>query len=280
MGAPVSYARLSHTLRTLVVLSLMGTAVGACDAQYADAIVLEPVGSSGSVSVLPEPPTGVGGADGERPETGEGGPGNHNTLCLPCSSRFDCQGRGDLCLFIGGEPRCGRACSGERDCPSDYDCTRVSTDPDDERQCVPEAGSCRESPASLAETRAYVRAVVNGVRERRGLDPLRASACLDEIGQEAVAELVSEGTTNTKFNRECANFIPNCDCDWRQESQAFVNLEALSWEDAVEYPFDRASQSDPDGAFFRNVVSEEWKRMGIGALFDDDYLRISLEFGP
>ncbi|HEY6727140.1 MAG TPA: hypothetical protein VI197_24065 [Polyangiaceae bacterium] len=255
-------------------------ALGACDEQYADAVIAKPAGSSGSVSVLPDPPTGVGGADNERPDPDEGGPGTDDTLCLPCASRVDCKGRDDLCLFIGGEPRCGRACSGEHDCPSDYDCMRIGADPDDERQCVPEAGACRESPASLGEMRAYVRAVLNDVRARRGLEPLRGSACLDEIGQDAVAELVLEGTVNTKFNRECANYIPYCDCDWRQESQAFVNLDSITWEDAVEHPFERAAQSDPDGAFFRNVVSDDWERVGIGVLLDDDYLRISLEFGP
>lgn len=269
------------TSRALLVLALIAPAtpgLGACDAQYADAVVSEPTGSSGSVSVFPEVPTAAGGASHELPDPDEGGPDMDNTLCLPCSSHLDCKGREDLCLFIGGEPRCGRACVGEHDCPSDYDCMRVS--PEDERQCVPEAGSCRESPASIGEMRAYVRAVLNDVRERRGLDPLRESSCLDEIGQEAVAEFETEGILNTKFNRECANFIPYCDCDWRQESQAFVNLDSLTWEEAVEYPFERAAQSDPDGSFFRNVVSDDWERVGIGVLLDDDDLRISLEFGP
>lgn len=269
------------TSRTLLLslLAVGGATLSACDEQYADAIVAEPPGSAGSVSVFPGP-SGSGGAAPERPDPDGGPPVMGDTLCLPCASSLDCKGRDDLCLFIGGEPRCGRACSGERDCPSDYDCERVSTDPDDERQCVPELASCRASPASLGEMRAYVRDVVNDVRERRGLEPLRASACLDEIGQEAVAELAIEGTVNTKFNRECADFIPYCDCDWRQESQAFVPLDSSTWQDAVEYPFDRAAQSDPNGSFFRNVVSDEWERIGVGVMLDYDYLRISLEFAP
>lgn len=271
-----------RTSRPLVVLSLIAagaTVLGACDEQYADAVVKEPVGSSGSVSVIPDP-TGAGGARPDPPDPNTGPPVTEDTLCLPCSSHVDCEGRDDLCLFIGGEPRCGRACAGEHDCPSDYDCERVSDDPDDQRQCIPEAASCRESPASIGEMRAFVRDVVNDVRERRGLEPLRGSACLDDIGQEAVAELAIEGTVNTKFNRECANFIPYCDCDWRQESQAFVNLDSRTWEEAVEYPFERAAESDPDGSFFRNVVSDEWERVGVGVMLDYDYLRISLEFAP
>lgn len=272
-------SRTSRALPVLFLLAAGGAALGACEEQYADAVVSEPMGSSGSVSVIPDPP-GAGGAGNEPSDPNEGPPVSEDTLCLPCSSHLDCEGRDDLCLFIGGEPRCGRACAGEHDCPSDYDCERVSDDPADERQCVPEAASCRESPASLGEMRAYVRDVVNDVRERRGLEPLRGSACLDEIGQQAVAELAVEGTVNTKFNRECVNFIPYCDCDWRGESQAFVNLDSRTWEEAVEYPFERAAQSDPDGSFFRNVVSDDWERVGIGVLLDYDYLRISLEFAP
>lgn len=271
--------RTSRALAAHSVVAVACAGLGACDEQYADAVVEPPAGASGSVSVLPDPP-GEGGAGNEPLEPGAGPPGTEDTLCLPCSSRLDCEGRDDLCLFIDGEPRCGRECSGERDCPSDYDCMRVSLDPDDERQCVPELGSCREVPASLEEMRAYVRAVLNDVRERRGLDPLRPSDCLDDIGQEAVAELVTEGTFNTKFNRECANFIPYCDCDWRAEGQAFAEIDQRTWQEAVDFPFERAAQSDPDGSFFRNVVSDEWERLGIGVLFDEDYLRISLEFAP
>ena len=274
-----SVQRTSRPLVVLLLIAAGATVLGACDEQYADAVVKEPVGSSGSVSVIPDP-TGAGGARPDPPDPNTGPPVTEDTLCLPCSSHVDCEGRDDLCLFIGGEPRCGRACAGEHDCPSDYDCERVSDDPDDQRQCIPEAASCRESPASIGEVRAYVRDVVNEVRERRGLEPLRGSACLDDIGQEAVAELAIEGTVNTKFNRECANFIPYCDCDWSQESQAFVNLDSRTWEEAVEYPFERAAESDPDGSFFRNVVSDEWERVGVGVMLDYDYLRISLEFAP
>ncbi|HEU5076092.1 MAG TPA: hypothetical protein VFU02_17990, partial [Polyangiaceae bacterium] len=234
-----------RTSRALVAhgaVALACAGLGGCDEQYADAVVEPPPGASGSVSVLPDP-EGEGGAGNEPLDPDAGSSGTEDTLCLPCSSRFDCEGHDDLCLFIGGEPRCGRECSSEYDCPSDYDCVRVSPDPDDERQCVPEVGSCREVPASLEEMRAYVRAVLNDVRDRRGLDSLRESDCLDEIGQQAVVELVTEGTPNTKFNRECADFIPYCDCDWRAESQAFIEIDQRTWEEAVEFPFDRAAQS-------------------------------------
>ena len=263
----------------LAALAASVTGLGACDAQYADAVVPEPDGSTGSVRVFPDLP-GAGGANNEVPDPDDGLPDNGDTLCLPCSSSLNCGGRDNLCLFIGGEPRCGRECSGEHDCPSDFDCIPVSPDPDDEWQCVPEQGSCRDSPASLDEMRGYVRAVLNDVRARRGLDPLRESECLDMIGQEAVAELDSEGTLYTKFNRECANFVPQCECDWSEESQAFVNVESRTWEEAVEYPFERAAQLDPDGSFFQNVVSDDWERLGVGVLLDYDYLRISLEFAP
>jgi hypothetical protein len=125
-----------------------------------------------------------------------------------------------------------------------------------------------------------VRAVLNDVREQRGLPSLRSSDCLDEIGQQAVAELETEGTFKTKYNRECANLVPNCLCDWREESQAFVRIDEGGWQAAVRYPFERAAQLDPDGTFFRNVVSDEWERVGVGVLLDDDYLRVSLEFAP
>lgn len=265
---------------TLVLLSLpcVGTTgLGGCSEQYADAVVAK--GTSGSVSVFPDDVRGAGGADNELPDPDDWPPAV-DTLCQPCRSSLDCEGDDDLCLSIGGEPRCGRECSGEHDCPSDYDCMVVSPDPDDERQCVPEAGSCRQAPASLDEMRDEVLDVLNDQRTRRGLDPLRESDCLNDIGQEAVAEFVTEGTFRTKFNRECANFIPYCECDWREESQAFVSIEMRTWQEAVEYPFERAAQFDPDGSFFRNVVSDEWERVGVGVTLDFDYLRISLEFAP
>ena len=222
-------------------LGVVMSVISACSEQYADAVVAEPSASSGgSVSIVP----GV---------TGAGGAGNEF---------------GD-----DGEAHCGQACESERDCPSDYDCFRIG----DDWQCVPESGSC--GPLR-DEMRDYVRTVLNDLRERRGLPALRSSECLDEIGQQAVTELETEGTFNTKFNRECASFVPNCLCDWREESQAFVRVYDGSWQDAVRYPFERAAQSDPDGTFFRNVVSDEWERVGVGVLLDNDYLRVSLEFAP
>jgi len=269
--------------RGVVLLGLLGASAAglvACSEQYADAVVAKPSGTSGSVSVFPDVP-GAGGAEFEVPDPDVWPPAT-DTLCQPCRSSLDCAGHDDLCLSIGGEPRCGRECSGEHDCPSDYDCVVVSQDPDDERQCVPETSSCRGAPASLEEMRDQVRDVLNDQRARRGLDSLRQDDCLDKIGQDAVVELLTEGSFRAKFNRECANFVPNCQCGWREESQAFVSLDMRTWQEAVEYPFERAAQSDPDGSFFRNVVSDDWERVGVGVLLDYDYLRIwiSLEFAP
>lgn len=260
-----------------LVLSAAVGVFGACSEQYADAVVAEPgTSSGGSISLFPTFP-GAGGVGNEFGDADSWG--LEDTLCLPCSASLNCGGH-DLCLNIDGEARCGQECESERDCPSDYDCVEISTGLGDAWQCVPESGSCRESRPSVDEMRAYVGTVLNELRERRGLPALRSSDCLDEIGQQAVAELETEGTFKTKFNRECANLVPNCDCDWREESQAFVSVEERTWQEAVRYPFDRAAQSDPDGSFFRNVVSDEWKRVGVGVLVDYDYLRVSLEFAP
>jgi len=263
-----------------LVLSAAVAVIGACSEQYADAVVAEPETSSGgSISLFPTFP-GAGGVGNEFGDSEFWDQEGVAALCQPCGSSSNCGGKGDLCLNIGGEARCGQECESERDCPSDYDCVEINTGLGDDWQCVPESGSCRESRPSVDEMRAYVRTVLNELRERRGLPALRSSDCLDEIGQEAVAELETEGTFRTKFNRECANLVPNCDCDWREESQAFVSVEVRTWHEAVEYPFERAAQSDPDGTFFRNVVSDEWERVGVGLLLDYDYLRVSLEFAP
>lgn len=257
-------------------LSAAVSVIGACNEQYADAVVAEPTASTGgSVSIFPGF-TGAGGAGNEFGDPDAGDFEGEDSLCLPCASSVNCGGRGDLCLMIDGEARCGQECEGERDCPDDYDCIEIG----DDWQCVPESHSCRESRPSTDEMRAYVRTVLNDLRERRGLPAVDSSQCLDEIGQQAVVELETEGTFKTKFNRECANVVPNCECDWREESQAWVPVDVQTWQEAVRFPFERAAELDPGGSFFRNVVSDDWERVGVGVLLDHDYLRFSLEFAP
>lgn len=266
-------------LATLVAIAVgLG---GGCDNRYADAVVYIGDGeSSGGIDVY----SGAGGADPYDDDDGDGWDDRGiYTLCHPCDSHRDCGAYGDLCLYIRGDARCGMACESDRDCPRGYECVHIDEDFEDIEQCVPQQASCSElvdSP-SLEDMQAYILEVINELRTSRGLEPLELDLeCLSMIGQEAVLELETEGTFKTKFTRECADQVPNCACGWQEESQAFVNLFQRTWREAVVYPFERAGRTDPEGGFFRNVVSAEWRRIGIGALVDEDYLRFSLEFAP
>lgn len=254
---------------------------GACSDQYADPIVAPSDSGSGGTFNPFGSTYGQGGA-GDFPYDPDGNWGGdpYETLCHPCDSHADCGGRDDLCLFGHDEARCGKACFGERDCPRDYDCEAIPLGAGTSWQCVPDNANCSDLVPTLEQLRAYLLDVVNDTRDRRDLEALEIDDCLEGVGQAAVVEIETEGTFKTKFNRECAARIPDCDCGWREESQAFVSVADRTWREAANYPFDRAAEYDPDGNFFRNVVSTEWTRVGIGVLLDDDYLRFSLEFAP
>lgn len=277
---------MTSPLPRLAVLSTLSLGLAttlwaaACSDQYADPIVAPDSGTGGTFNGF-RPTFGQAGA-ADFPDDPDGGWGTnpYATLCQSCSSNADCGGRDDLCLFVHDEGRCGKACFSERDCPRDYDCVAVPIGPGTTWQCVPDNTSCSDLVPSLDELRAYLFGVVNDTRERRGLEPLQGDDCLEGLGQEAVGELETEGTFKTKFNRECADVIPKCECNWREESQAFVSMTSRTWQEAAQYPFDRAAEFDPNGNFFRNVVSSEWGQIGIGVLLDADYLRFSLEFAP
>ena len=254
---------------------------GACDSRYADAVVY--VGEergSGGIDVY----TGAGGANPYDDDDGEGWDdyGVH-TLCRPCDSHRDCGVYGDLCLYIRGEARCGMACDTDRDCPQGYQCIHVDEDFDDIEQCVPEEASCSDLVQwpSLEDMQIYIFEAINELRASRGLEALELDLeCLSVIAQEAVWELETESTPGTKFTRECAGQVPNCACGWQEESQAFPKLSHRSWQEAVVETLEGQAESAPEGRFFSNIVSREWRRVGIGALLDEDYLLFSLEFAP
>jgi hypothetical protein len=255
-----------------------------CNDQYADAIVSRSTATGGGRGIGVYPETGSsngedGWAGASSSDGSDGDGAGDATLCQRCDSHRDCGVWGDLCLSFGGEARCGKACNSDRDCPDDFDCINVSNNSDEVRQCIPER-SCEDiERPSLDEMRSYIFAVVNELRVRRGLEQLQASDCLTELGQEAVRELETERAWNTKFERECANQIPYCDCGWAGESQAFPSLDYRTWQEAVVHQFELAER-DPNGPIFPNVVSKDWEHIGIGVLLEDDNLLFSLEFSP
>ena len=57
-------------------------------------------------------------------------------------------------------------------------------------------------------------------------------------------------------------------------------VESRTWQEAIEYPFERGAEIDPSSNFFNNVVESDWERAGVGVALDRDYLRFSVEFAP
>ena len=75
--------------------------------------------------------------------TNGGGSGGQG-LCESCSTDAQCGGPNDTCFLVGGDPHCGRACSGG-DCDAGYECSAAditSIDGKASRQCVPTSQSC------------------------------------------------------------------------------------------------------------------------------------------
>jgi hypothetical protein len=273
-----------RTVRAAGPASILALAMlVACGERYADVVVKEEVDltTDGGAGAPPSGATGSGGGFAFDRED------SLQDLCDRCSRSSQCGGPGDLCLEVpfSDDGYCGMSCNRDSDCPPDYECIDVGG-PGDWEQCVPESRSCLDlisdpgEDPTTEQLRAYVFEVVNDVREERGVELLQGDPCLERIGQEAVRELETEGTFKTKFNRECGEQVPNCECHWQEESQAFIEMVGRTWQEAIRYPFDRAAETNPGGSFFRNVVSDEWTRIGIGIDLDRDYLRFSLEFAP
>jgi hypothetical protein len=127
--------------------------------------------------------------------------------------------------------------------------------------------------------REYVVELINQMRDDQDRRALERDECLDELGRDSVHEIDSEGTTYTKFNRECADEIPDCECNWQGESQLWTTLSDRTWREAIEHPFERAA-NDPSSGLFRNVVSDDWERVGVGVDPEGDLLLIAIEFAP
>lgn len=76
--------------------------------------------------------------------TNPGGSGNLMP-CDECSADVQCGGSADNCLRISGGMYCGKACAGDPNCPTDFQCSAAdltSVNGAMARQCVPKSGSC------------------------------------------------------------------------------------------------------------------------------------------
>lgn len=80
----------------------------------------------------------------------DGNGGNAGSLCSPCNTDNDCGERGAMCVTFGGasDAFCGRACEGNRDCPSGYSCVNANGS----GQCVPSVGECGDGPQGECRT--------------------------------------------------------------------------------------------------------------------------------
>jgi len=69
-------------------------------------------------------------------------------VCASCTGDGQCGGGGDNCIHVGGssEYYCGKACTADGDCPTNYECPPgaiTSADGASARQCVPKTHDCK-----------------------------------------------------------------------------------------------------------------------------------------
>lgn len=93
--------------------------------------------------------TGTSGSAGVTPKGGAGGSADpRGALCASCLTEADCLDGPCLVNDDTGEHFCGRGCSSAGSCPAGYQCAQVNDS--EQRQCVPEDGSCMSSGVSGA----------------------------------------------------------------------------------------------------------------------------------
>ena len=81
-----------------------------------------------------------------------------DSLCHPCTQDSDCGAYGDLCLTGKNGAACGRDCSADGSCPTDFSC-QAQTGSDGKvfgKQCVPNKQSCACNDATAGQTRPCV----------------------------------------------------------------------------------------------------------------------------
>ena len=264
----------------MLLAAALGTAVlvtASCSERYADAVIVDPEATDDEA-------TGGNGSgsfdDSDAGNDGDRDPGYYD-LCKPCSDDDDCGWDNDLCLQwpLGGM-YCAMDCERDSDCPEGYECSNIqflsSLD-----QCTPISGSCddptSDEPPTEEELRSFVLDLMNDLRDQYDIDPLTRSECLDGIAFLAVEEMQTTNQSGTLFRRLCQDEIPDCDCDWQEESQAWVPLNDRTWQDALEHHFSHAPEPGND---FQDVLDDDWARVGIGVDLDRDYVRLSVEFAP
>ncbi len=74
--------------------------------------------------------------------TNPGGAGGLG-VCKSCTKDLQCGAAADTCFIVGTKSYCGKSCTGPSGCPTDYDCSEVtSVDNVKSKQCVPKSQSC------------------------------------------------------------------------------------------------------------------------------------------
>jgi hypothetical protein len=72
---------------------------------------------------------------------------NPDMLCRLCDNNTDCSATNDMCIEVGEDWVCGRACEESVDCPTGYFCSNVVDQALREgRQCIPDTSECTCSP--------------------------------------------------------------------------------------------------------------------------------------
>lgn len=114
--------------------------------------------------------------------TNPGGAGGAE-LCEACTTDSQCGGADDLCVRVGANSSsfCLEDCSGQSDCPTDYECSSTpieSIDGASARQCVPVSNDCSNPGGTVCADDSFED---NDSREQSFFNPLLSVGSHDAV---------------------------------------------------------------------------------------------------
>lgn len=92
--------------------------------------------------------------------------------CATCSSDTQCGGANDDCIIVAGDKVCGKACTGDGDCPASHDCSPsgvVSVGGKTSKQCIPTAGKCGSTTPTCTDDNQEDNDTLTQVKTKPGL---------------------------------------------------------------------------------------------------------------
>jgi hypothetical protein len=154
--------------------------------------------------------------------------------CAPCATDLDCsQLPLQTCKQIGGEGRCARACSLDKDCDPDYACLEGS--------CIPRFGACKGSGNFCEPCQSDEDCASNGTRK----------ACIEASGGQRACFNYEQFATPCDPAKGCVECTTDLDCPASpsgRHGECFDEGEGYTPSDAVYHrcylPYDA-----PDNKF-------------------------------